>query len=95
MVSDNIKRKVVRITKDMPYETIIQEVLDGLREGLIKDFVIIARKKIATQEERDREGATYFMPLYWYAEDSCVDVLGTLEYMSMHVRDYIRRQEGA
>lgn len=74
--------KLVRITKDMQYERVIQDVLDGLRDGSVTDFIICAR------QTSDDEGTT-LLHRYWFGDSSSINILGLLEYMKSEVINYI------
>ena len=75
------------------YEHIMPDILDGLRDGTITDFIIIANKKVVGKEAQEREGAANLLPNYWFGDDSCVRLIGMLEYMKQQILDYIRSVE--
>ena len=88
MLENTKQSKVTRITEQKEFEKLFPEILDGLRDGSIKDFVIIAHQKIP--KEQADENHTYQVKKYWFGQSgSCVMVLGLLQYMINEVQNFI------
>ena len=88
MLETTKQGNIVRITKEKEFEKIIPEILEGLRDNSIRDFVIIAHQKL--KPEDSDEDHTYQVKKYWFGQSgSCVMVLGLLQYMINEVNTYI------
>ena len=91
MLEDTKQAKVVRITDKKEYEKLMPEILEKLRNGVIKDFVIIAHERLEKTEDNENK---YQVLKYWFGESgSCVMILGLLQYMINEVHTYILREE--
>jgi len=82
--------KTIRITKDAEWEEVMADVLDGLRDGSIKNFILIAHRKFRTKKEQETHGGLYQFRKYWFGDGaSCVKILGLLEFMKTEIINWI------
>lgn len=85
MLDDTKQSKVIRITSKKEYEKLFTEIIEGIRDNTIKDFVIIAHQKL-----KNNDKAKYQVLKYWFGESgSCVLILGLLQYMISEVQNFI------
>lgn len=85
------KAKIIQLRKPFESVEVLQDIIKGIESNGVTDFFVIARQK-ATEEERVKFGITedYLVRKYWFGEESCVFLLGLLNYMRMEVEDWIR-----
>jgi len=81
--------KVIRLTNAQQYEEVITDLLEGLRDNSIKDFVLIAHQKLSEPDEDHK----YQVRKYWFGEDSCVKIMGLLQYMLHEIWEFILGRE--
>ena len=62
---------------------------DHMNEGRVIDLVIIARTEVPDGDEELYPGIKYLISKYWHGGDSCIGVLGMLQYMINEVMDYM------
>jgi hypothetical protein len=85
--------ELVRLRKEKPLLSVqvLESIIDQIKKDEITDFVVIASHKL---KEPTEDGA-YETHKYFFGEDSCVKILGLIEYMKMDVCEYIMGRQGA
>lgn len=84
--------KQAQVVRLRPYPVavgVLEDIIKGFEDGTIEDLVVIASEKIPKEKQKELNGAYYTIRKYWYGGDSCVKVLGLLEYMKMEVKEFI------
>lgn len=64
-----------------------------MNEGRIVDIVIMARTEVREGQKELYPNCKYLTSKYWAGSDSCIGILGMLQYMIGEVMDFIRREE--
>ena len=88
--------KIVKLNQAPLASEVVERVLGKLQRGEITEFIIIARSRVAKEDQED-VGGCFLLDKYWYSEASGIPVIGLLEYMKQEVYEYVagyrRRRE--
>lgn len=72
---------------------VLQEIIEGLEDNSITDFIVIARQKTRPIDRQYGITEDHLIRNYFFGEDSCVFTLGLLEYMKIQVTNWMREDE--
>ena len=64
MLENTKQNNIIKITREKEFEKLIPEILDGLRDGSIKDFIIIAHQRLKDSDAD--EDHKYQVKKYWF-----------------------------
>jgi len=83
-MENTAKSKVVRLNQSPISTELLEDIIEGLKNGDITDFIIMARKKVPI-EDQEEVGGTHIYRKYWFSGDSTLPVIGMLEYMKCEI----------
>jgi hypothetical protein len=75
-------KKVIPFPKQ-PMEKVVEELLDSHRKGKIKNLIL-------TYTVDDSPGDGSVIAHYWFADKSCLLILGLIENIKREVLEYMR-----
>ena len=75
---------VSTIERDWDLHQAITELLEDYRKGDVLEMAFVYRKPHETGN------SAYRTVYHFFGKDSTINILGLIEYLSMHVRDYLR-----
>ena len=83
--------ELLNLDLENPHKSIqvLENVIKAIRKGEIRDFVLIASQKV----DPPKPDHDFVIHNYWFGKDSCMKILGLLEYMKMKVCEYIQDNE--